>query len=93
MKNTSEFLTNSHQIQLFAEIDGEEVLLQSNTFKYNFDNNIAKISTGITESSGETTISPNKLNTIYLMINWYDMNDETLLEEKIDLYDKHAFLN
>ncbi|MBC5638137.1 hypothetical protein H8S33_15175 [Ornithinibacillus sp. BX22] len=68
-------------------------MLQNDTFKYNVDKNIAKISTGITESSGETTILPDKMNTIYLIINWYDMNDETLLEEKIDLYDKHVFLN
>lgn len=93
MKDTSEFLTNSYQIRVFAEIDGEEVLFQDDTFKGNFDKNIAKVSTGITESSGETNISPDKMNTIYLIINWYDMDAETVLEEKIDLYDKHVFLN
>lgn len=93
MKGKSEYSTDTYNIRVFAVYDDEEKVIQGNSVSGNAVKDITQISTGTIESSDGKYLSPDKINNIYMKIEWKDLDSGKWLEEKIDLFNKDTFLN
>lgn len=93
MKGNSEYTTDSYNIRVFAVYDDKEKVIQGNSITGNADLDIAQLSTGTIESSDGKYLSPDKINNIYMEIEWKDLESEQWLKDRIDLFNKDTLLN
>lgn len=93
MKGESDYFTDSYNIRVYAVDDGKEKVIQGNSVSGNAVQDITQISIGTTESSDGKYLSPDKINNIYMTIEWKDLDSGQWLEEKIDLFNKDTLLN
>lgn len=93
MKGKSEYITDSYNIRVYAVYDDKEEVIQGDSVTGNAELDITQISTGTIESSDGKYLSPDKINNIYMKIEWRDLDSGQWLDEKIDLFNKDRFFN
>ena len=92
MNDEDEFYSNHFSYEIHMVINGEDRIIQSETVtgdEINIVEQIIGIKEGekILNKNGDA-IRPNDIHQIYMIIEWYDPNEEEILEERFYLYDR-----
>ncbi|MYL36878.1 hypothetical protein [Halobacillus litoralis] len=93
MKGRSEYSTDSYHFHVYALYGDEKKVIQSHSVNSHEDLDITHIPTGTIESSDGISLPPDQIKKIYMTIEWYDMESEQWLDERIDLFNKDTSFN
>ncbi|MFC3039207.1 hypothetical protein ACFOGI_02960 [Virgibacillus xinjiangensis] len=86
MKGVDEYVSDIFSFRTHAVIDGEDTVIHGGSVSGQTD--IAQQTTGTIVGEGGKTITIDEVSSIYMMIEWWDTDENIPAQERIDLYRK-----
>ncbi|WP_164670155.1 hypothetical protein [Virgibacillus doumboii] len=87
MKNHEEYKTDSFHFTTHAVINNEDRTIHTSSVT-GMGIDIAEETTGTIEGKGENSITLDDISDVYMIVEWWDVNKEENVKERINLYNK-----